>query len=106
MRRTLLATAAFVVFPLIARADDAVVRLAVRPMAAPKPAMKYQLLPEVREMNPGNAVQWYLRCFAEQRNFFFSKEGVAQRNQYRAMSLAELKKAKLTGFGGNALTQA
>src|SRR5207248_9728666 len=36
----------------------------------------------------------------------FSKEGVAQRNNYRAMSLAELKKAKLMGFGGNALTQA
>jgi len=36
----------------------------------------------------------------------FGKEGVAQRNQYRAMSLAELKAAKLSGYGGSALTQA
>src|SRR5207244_2741314 len=106
MHRIVLATAAFVVFPLVAHAEDAAVRLTARPAAAPKPAMKYQLLPEVREMNPGNAMQWYMRCFAEQRNFFFSKEGVAQRNQYRAMTLAELKAAKLGGYGGSALTQA
>ena len=61
------------------------VRLSVQPMAAPKPAMRYQLLPEVREMNAGNPVQWYMRCFAEQRYFFFSKEGVAQREKYLAM---------------------
>src|SRR5262249_52882048 len=101
-----IAVATLIVLPLAARADEAAVKMGVKPMAAPEPAMKYQLLPEVREMNPGNAVQWYLRCFAEQRNFFFSKEGVAQRNKYRAMSLAELREAKLTGFGGHALTQA
>src|SRR5262245_20363225 len=106
MTRAILATAALAALPLVSRADDATVRLTVRPAAAPRPAMKYQLLPEVREMNPGNGMQWYMRCFAEQRNFFFGKEGVAQRNQYRAMSLAELKKANLTGYGGSALTQA
>ena len=106
MHRAILATATLVAIPLGTRAEDGAVRLIVRPMAAPKPAMKYQLLPEVREMSPGNAMQWYMRCFAEQRNFFFSKEGVAQRNNYRAMSLAELRSAKLTGYGGSALTQA
>ena len=53
-------------------------------MAAPKPALKYQLLPEVRELQPGNPVQWYLRCFAEQRNFFFNKEVIEERTRYRA----------------------
>lgn len=105
MLRTIFAAVALVL-PLAARADDSAVRMTVRPTAAPKPAMKYHLLPEVREMNPGNAMQWYVRCFAEQRNFFFGKEGVAQRNQYRAMTLAELKAAKLGGYGGSALTQA
>jgi hypothetical protein len=106
MHRVIPTAIALVALSSIARADESAVRLTVRPAAAPKPAMKYQLLPEVREINPGNAMQWYMRCFAEQRNFFFGKEGVAQRNQYRAMSLAELKAAKLSGYGGSALTQA
>jgi hypothetical protein len=90
---------------LTAPPDDAV-RLAVQPMAAPKPALKYQLLPEVRELVPGNPVQWYLRCFAEQRNFFFGKDGVAQRVKYQKMTLEELAREKLDKFGGSALTQA
>src|SRR4030095_17167409 len=96
--RAVLTLATVVVLPLVARADESAVRLTVRPTAAPKPGMKYLLLPEVREMTPGNAMQWYMRCFAEQRNFFFGKEGVAQRNQYRAMTLAGLKKDNLTRY--------
>jgi hypothetical protein len=42
-------------------------------MPEPKPALRYLLLPEVRELNPGNPAQWYLRSFQEQRNFFFSR---------------------------------
>ena len=41
---------------------DEPVRLTVHPAAAPVPALKYQLLPEVRELNAGNPVQdIYLR---------------------------------------------
>jgi hypothetical protein len=82
------------------------VRLAVQPMAAPKPALKYQLLPEVRELRPGNPVQWYVRCFMEQRIFFFSKEANAQRAQYLTMPLKELAGDKLRNYGGQALSQA
>src|SRR5262249_3385193 len=78
-------------------------RLSVRPMAAPKPALKYQLLPEVRELTPGNPVQWYMRCFAEQRYFFFHKEAVAQRARYRSTPLAELPVGELRHYGGSAL---
>ena len=85
---------------------DGATPLVVRPMAAPKPALRYQLLPEVREMNAGNAVQWYLRCFAEQRNFFFGKQGVEERTRYRGMTLPELAKEQLRNYGGSALTQA
>jgi hypothetical protein len=98
----LLLAASFATPPL----PDAVVRLTVRPAAAPKPALKYQLLPEVRELTTGNPAQWYLRCFAEQRNFFFGKEGVAQRVRYQRMTLAELPGKELKNFGGSALTQA
>ncbi|HEY1191300.1 MAG TPA: hypothetical protein VGE74_26940 [Gemmata sp.] len=83
-----------------------VVRVAVRPMAAPEPALKYQLLPEVRELKPGNAAQWYLRCFMEQRTFFFSKEGIAERLRYQAMTIKELADEPLDHYGGSALSQA
>lgn len=82
------------------------VALSVPPAAAPKPAMKYQLLPEVRELKPGNAAQWYLRCFAEQRNFFFTREAIAQRARYQTMPLKDLPQKELTGYGGSALSQA
>jgi hypothetical protein len=106
MIRVPLAALALAAAPLVCRAGDTAVRLTVRPAAAPKPALKYQLLPEVRELNPGNPAQWYVRCFAEQRNFFFGKEATAERARYRSMPLAELPADKLRQYGGAALTQA
>jgi hypothetical protein len=82
------------------------VPLTVEPAAAPKPALKYRLLPEVSELNPGNPVQFYLRCFAEQRNFFFGKESSAARAHYLAAPLAMLHVDQLRNYGGSALTQA
>ncbi|HEV3082778.1 MAG TPA: hypothetical protein VGY66_23540 [Gemmataceae bacterium] len=98
------ALAALAVLPLNSRAEET--NLTVRPMAAPKPALKYQLLPELAELNPGNAAQNYLKCFMEQRNFFFSKEAVADRARYQTMPLAELPVNKLRDYGGYALRQA
>ena len=37
------------------------IQLTLDPVAATVPALKYQLLPEVRNQNPGNAAQLYLR---------------------------------------------
>jgi len=85
---------------------DATVRLAVSPAAVPKPALKYQLLPESRELKPGNPAQWYLRCFAEQRIFFFNKQVIADRARYRKMPLKDLPAKDLRNYGGNALAQA
>jgi hypothetical protein len=87
-------------------AGDAVVHLHVRPMPAPKPAMKYQLLPELGEVTPGNAAQDYLRCFAEQRIFFYSKKAVEDRARYRQMPLVELRLLKVTDFSGGPLRRA
>jgi hypothetical protein len=106
MIRVLLTAAVLAALPLGSRAAEAVVRLNVRPMPAPKPALRYMLLPEVNEYHPGNAAQYYLRCFAEQRNFFFSKEGVAERTRYLTMPLADLPADKLRNYGGHALSQA
>jgi hypothetical protein len=108
MNRIFLTALALTALPLATRAGDSIVRLKVRPMPAPKPVLQYLLLPEVREMNPGNPAQWYLRCFAEQRNFFFSKESVEARTRYLSMPLAELERATVMQrqYGGAALTQA
>jgi hypothetical protein len=106
MIRVLLAAAAVAALSPGARAEETVIHLAIRPTPAPKPALKYQLLPELAELNPGNPAQGYLRCFAEQRLFFFSKEANAERARYLAMPLAELPADKLRNYGGNALRQA
>jgi hypothetical protein len=85
---------------------ETVVRLSFQPMPAPKPALKYQLLPELRELNPGNPAHEYLRCFAEQQNFFFSKEAIAERARYLSMPLEELPAEKLRDYGRFALQRA
>lgn len=89
-----------------ARPPAGAVRLVVSPAAEPRPALKYQLLPELRELKPGNPVQWYLRSFAEQRVFFFNKEVIEERNKYRTMPLKDLPVDRIRNYGGSALTQA
>src|SRR5262245_1394980 len=39
-------------------------RLTLHPTAAPLPALKYRLLPEQRDLTPGNAVSRYYRAFS------------------------------------------
>src|SRR6516162_8194917 len=106
MTRVLFSAAALGASCLNASAGETVIRLNVRPMAAPVPALKYQLLPELSELNPGNAAQNYLKCFMEQRRFFYGKEAVADRARYLAMTLSELPAEQLRTYGGSALKQA
>jgi hypothetical protein len=40
------------------------VKLTVRPAAAPSPALKYELLPELKDQSPGNAALVYYRAFS------------------------------------------
>jgi hypothetical protein len=75
-------------------------------MAAPKPALRYLLLPELGEMNPGNPIQNYLKCFAEQQNFFFNKESCDRREKLLVMPLKELPARDLQDYGRSALRQA
>jgi hypothetical protein len=106
MTRLPLAVAVLVALGPGSRAAEPATRFDVRPMAAPKPALKYLLLPEVAELKPGNPAQWYVRCFMEQRNFFYNKQSVAERARYRSMPLAELPAQELRGYGGSATGQA
>jgi hypothetical protein len=45
---------------------ETVIRLTVDAMAAPKPALRHLLLPELREMSPGNPIPNYLKCLLDQ----------------------------------------
>jgi hypothetical protein len=104
--RIFLAAVLVAVISLTARAEDSIAHLKVQPMPAPKPALLYQLLPEVRELTPGNPAQWYFRCFAERRNLFFNKEVAAERARLLTMPLSKLAKKNLGGYGGSALQEA
>ena len=112
MRPALLSCAALLVFSLACRADDAtatsetLIRLTVRAAPAPKPALRYQLLPELTEMNPGNPIQNYFKCFMEQQKFFFDKDAFQRREKLLVMPLKELRAEELADYGGFALRQA
>jgi hypothetical protein len=84
---------------------ETVVKFSVKAMPSPKPALKYQLLPELAEMNPGNPILGYLKCFMEQQNFFFNKGEVDNREKWQTMPLADLPAAKLRHYGRGPLTR-
>jgi hypothetical protein len=99
-------------FALLCRADqpaapsETLIRLTVDPAPSPKPALRYLLLPELGEMNPGNPCHNYLKCFMEQQKFFFDKEAFQRREKLLAMPLKELPTQELHDYGGFALRQA
>jgi hypothetical protein len=109
MPRALPALAILLAVPLLAAAQEpteTVIRMTVDPAAAPRPALKYLLLPELAEMNPGNPILGYLKCFMEQHNFFRSKKAIEDRERWSEMPLKDLPVAELRGYGSIALTQA
>jgi hypothetical protein len=112
MTRTLFVCALLTAWASVSQAQAAsepaetVISLTVQPMAAPKPALRYLLLPEMKELNPGNPVHGYLKCFMEQQNFFANKEALARREQLLTMPLKELPAKELQDYGRFALRQA
>jgi hypothetical protein len=101
--------AALLLTPLVGRGGEpteTVIRVTAKPAAEPKPALRYRLLPDLPEMQPGNPVQEYMKCFMEQNHFFFKPEEVEQREKWLAMPLKELPVAALRNYGGIALTRA
>jgi hypothetical protein len=85
---------------------ETLISMTVDPAATPSPALRYVLLPEYSEMNPGNPIQALMKCFMEQQKFFFDKQEVERRESLLTMPLAELPAGELAGYGGNALRQA
>jgi hypothetical protein len=112
MTRALPVCAALVALVYVARSDggpeptETVIRLTVQPAAAPKPALRYQLLPELAEMEPGNAVLAYMKCFAEQHPLFGSKDVGDQREKWLAMPLKDLPHKEMRDYADTVVRQA
>jgi hypothetical protein len=64
MMRTIALAAVLVAAAPAAAQESAPLRLTLEPMAAPLPALKYRLLPEVRDTRRGNALLLYYRAFS------------------------------------------
>jgi hypothetical protein len=111
MSRVLRACALLVVLaaPCAGQQADAkpelLISLSVAPAAAPQPALKYVLLPELKEMNPGNPIQGYLKCYLEQYRFVFDEEEFDRRQTLLAMPLAELPALELPELDRRSLAQ-
>src|SRR5262249_22083281 len=71
VRRSLLAGAILAALPLSVQAgktetaNETILALTVDPMPAPKPALRYSLLPDLRDVTPGNPIPNYLKCMME-----------------------------------------
>jgi hypothetical protein len=110
--RNLLGLAAFIVLaqPCMAEQTGAtaetLIRLTLHPAAAPQPALKYRLLPDLPEMRPGNPIQGYMKCMMEQRKFLFDEEAIRRRGALLAMPLKELNAQELKEDGQYALALA
>ncbi|MBN2296273.1 MAG: hypothetical protein JXM70_27835 [Pirellulales bacterium] len=73
-------------------------KLVLYPAAAPRPALKYQLLPTPLERKPGNAAVFYGKTKCEQNSFFCNKELQNKLMDYLDAPLQELRDAKEIGF--------
>lgn len=82
-------------------------RVTASPAALPVPALRYTLLPTVRDARPGNQIAAFYKCFLEQHHLYHNKEEVELRDKWLAAPLAELKGVKeLENYGGSSYRQA
>jgi hypothetical protein len=82
------------------------IELTVTPAAAPRPAFRYLLLPELKEMNPGNPIQVYMKCMMVDQSFFFDKEAFDRREKLLAMPLKDVSLRSLEDYGRFPLSEA
>ena len=69
-------------------------KIVLYPAAAPRPALKYQLLPTPLERKPGNAVVFYGKLKAEEDNFYGNRKLRKKLYDYLDAPLEELRDAK------------
>ena len=111
MPRTFLGLIALGFMAQACRADQSasnpelLIRLEVQAAPAPRPALRYLLLPEIKEMNPGNPIFNYFKCSMEQQSFLFDEEAYRRREELLAMPLKELPAKEVQEYGRSALSE-
>jgi hypothetical protein len=85
--------------------SELLISLSVAAAPAPQPALKYLLIPELREMNPGNPIQGYFKCYLGQYRFVFDEEKFDRRQILLAMPIEELPAPDGPELGRSALAQ-
>src|SRR5262249_12962990 len=91
MTRALTAACLLLRAALPARADEdtfAPTRLTLRPAAAPSPALRYRLLPDLREQKPGDAAVLYRRAVPLLQRV--GADGSEQMAEWQKMPLGDL----------------
>ena len=78
-------------FPVPPKPPETLIRLTVSPAAAPRPALRYMLLPELHEMQPGNPIPAYLKCLLDQ-DFSSTQEVIGPAAMRQADRAARLDK--------------
>ncbi len=106
MKRVVMAVGAILSLAVRTAGDETLIQLSVEPKAAPVPALKYLLLPELKEMNPGNPLQGYLKCVLEERQFLFDKAQFAHREKLLVMPFEALPAVTPREYGNSALALA
>jgi hypothetical protein len=71
-------------------------KLTIYPAAAPRPALKHQLLPDFKERIRGNAAVYYGKVTAEQTGVFGDGALLDKIDNWRDVPLAELRKEDVT----------
>lgn len=82
-----------------------IIKLTVSPQAAPKPALRYALLPELQDMQPGNPIPAYYKCFMDQQSLYSDKKVSEDRDKWLKCPLSELPDG-LESYGGASAKQA
>jgi hypothetical protein len=85
---------------------ETIIRLSVQPMSAPRPALRYLLLPELRELSPGNPIPNYVRCVLALEQSPAEPQAAERRQKLLVMPLERLPARELTEYGGATLRQA
>jgi hypothetical protein len=99
MTRALTAACLLLLAALPVRADEAPfgpTRLTLQPAAAPSPALRYRLLPDLREQKPGDAAPLYRRAVPLLQQL--GADASEQMAEWQKMPLGELPRVEIRRF--------
>lgn len=94
-------------FTTVLHADDSVatIKLTVDAKLPSKPVLQHRLLPDLTDMQAGNAIPAFYKCFLEQHHLYKDKKVMEEREKWLNCPLSELPDSAAT-YGGYSSKQA